>query len=322
MFWFWKKRGISVVVNNTINLRNPSPGFNDLFVREARRQGKDIEFWHRRRKADIVLLIGKTKFKDQMERFRKAGAKFVMRIDGIGVKDPSNPFTSLNWDTYQKVDAAIFQSQFCKDVWEKVFKIDRPSYIILNGADEKLFSRDGETENFGFKRFMVTAARWREWKNLKQVIDVFNELDDRELGLVVIGEGADVPKNPKIIHTGWMAHKQMAKVFRGADLFIYLPWYEWCPKVVSQALLTGLPVLCSYNGGTKELVQDCGIAVHGERDQNLEYFYPNPVNIEHAVKSARILLDKKERVRERPDLHLAKMVEDYYKVFEQVLEND
>lgn len=321
MFWFWKKRGITVVVNNTINLRNPSPGFNDLFVREARRQGRDITFWHRRSKADIVLLIGKTKFQDQMERFRKAGAKFVIRIDGIGVKDPSNPHKSYNWQTYQQCDAAIFQSQFCQEVWAKVFKIDRPSYIVLNGADEKVFSRQGQMENFGFRRFMVTAARWREWKNFKQVLEVFLALNEPDLGLVVIGEGIEIHKHPRIIYTGRLRHKQMAKIFRGADLFIYLPWFEWCPKVVSQALLTGLPVLCSYNGGTKELVQDCGIAVPGERDPELEYFYPNPVNLEQAVKSARILLEKNQRVRPRPDLYLAKMVEDYYKVFEQVLEN-
>jgi len=324
MLWFWKKRGIRVVVNNTINLRDPSPGFNDLFVRVARSQGRSIQFWRQpRKKADLVLLIGKTKFQDIFEHYRKAGAKFVLRLDGIGVKDPGNPYKpNTNYETYQKVDAVIFQSRFCQQVWEKVYQNTKPFYIIHNGADETKFAREGEKENFGFRRLIVTAARWREWKNLKQVIEVFLGLDDPDLGLAVLGEGAEVPKHPRILATGRLTHKKMGMVFRAAELLIYLPWFEWCPKVVSQALVAGLPVVCSYNGGTRELVRDCGIAVPGEKDDRLEYFYENPVKIQEAIAAVRKILEKPERVRPRPDLFAGKMVEEYYKVFEQVLDNE
>lgn len=319
MFWFHKNRGISVGINHPINLRNPSPGFTDLFAKEAIRQGRNVFNW-KKGKADIVLFIGKCKDWGRMEFFRKKGAKFVLRLDGIGVKDPANPEASWNYQTYNQVDSVIFQSKFCLDVWNKVFGSYKPSYIVLNGADEKIFSRDGEKLNFGFKKFMVTAARWRRWKNLEQVIEVFNALDDHELGLVVIGEDAQIPKHPRIIATGRLYHKEMAKIFRTADLFIYLPWFEWCPKVVAQAILTGLPVVCSYNGGTKELVLDCGITVRGEKDDELEYFYPNPVNIEDAVRAVRQTLEKRERVRERPDLFAGRMVEEYFRVFERTLD--
>jgi glycosyltransferase involved in cell wall biosynthesis len=256
-----------------------------------------------------------------MEHFKKQGAKFVQRLDGIGVKDPKNPFASINYQTHQEVNAAIFQSRFCLEVWEKTFGVGKPSCIVLNGADEKVFSREGKKNDFGFKRLMVTAARWREWKNLDQVIEVFEALDDKDLGLAVIGEGAEVPKHPRILAPGRLSHRRMAEVFRAADLFIYLPWYEWCPKVVAQALVTGLPVLCSYNGGTRELVRDCGRAVRGEKDAGLEYFYRNPVDLKEAVKAAGELLEKHERVKPRPDLYASKMVEGYFKVFEQALEN-
>lgn len=321
MLWFWKKRGIRVLVNNTINLRDPSPGFTDSFVREARRQGRKVDYW-RRGKADIVLLIGKTKFKDKMEHFRRQGAKFVQRIDGIGVEDQEHPEkNNYNYETYQKTDAVIFQSRFCQQAWQEFFGSTKPYTIILNGADELVFSREGEKEDFGFKRFIVTAARWREWKNLKQTIELFEALDDRELGLVVIGEDAQVPRHPRIVATGRLNHKQMARVFRAAEFFVYLPWFEWCPKVVAQALVAGLPVLCSYKGGTRELVDDCGMVVKGEKDHDLRHLGPNPVNLEQAVNAANTILQKRERIRTRPDLYLSKMVENYYAFFQKVLDN-
>ena len=156
-----------------------------------------------------------------------------------------------------------------------------------------------------------------------------------------MGDGAEVPKHPRIKATGKLSHKEMARIFRAGDLFIYLPWQEWCPKVVSQALVAGLPVVCSYRGGTKELVQDCGIVVSGAKDDDLEDFGPNPVNLDEAVKAVSSILEKADRCRtqpdanlseipkdisflgwrcrERPDLYLSTMVRQYFEAFEKVL---
>jgi len=322
MLWLKKKKRPVVGINFKPPLfRSPSPNFAEMFFWEAKRQGRKVVYW-KRTKPDILLIISKTSHQDLLDYYKKQGVKVVLRLDGVGVKDPSEPKKdNLNYLTATKSDFIIYQSHFCQRMWERLFSLKKPSQIIYNGADEQIFSREGKRENFGFKKLIVTAARWREWKNLKQVIDVFLNLDESDLGLAVIGDGADVPKHPKIIATGRLSHKKMAEVFRGADLMIYLPWFEWCPKVVVQALVCGLPVVCSNNGGTKELVGNCGIVVPGERDDEEPYLYPNPIKINYAIEAVKKLLNQPKPCPPRPDLYLSTMVEKYFEVFERVLES-
>jgi glycosyltransferase involved in cell wall biosynthesis len=242
-------------------------------------------------------------------------------MDGIGVKHGETPLKDNRvYNSFLKSEAVIYQSRFCEEIWQKVIGLEKSSTIILNGADEKIFSREGSKKGFGFKHMMVTAARWREWKGLDQVVETFLKLDRSDLGLVVIGANAKVPDHPRIISTGKLGHRAMAKIFRAADLFIYLPWHEWCPKVVSQALVAGLPMVCTYKGGTRELVQDCGIIVHGPKDDAVP-FEPNPANLDETVQAAKTLLANPARCRPRPDLFLSTMVNQYFEFFEKVLGN-
>jgi len=321
MLWFKKKKGPLVGINARPRFLPESPSFAEQFIKEARRQGRAVCHWQKQR-PDLVLLIGKTRYLDLVDEYRKKGVRFVQRIDGPGA-NPANPTVdNQNWDTYHKMDALIFQTKFCREAWESLLPMEKPAYIVFNGADEKIFSREGKKENFGFKRLIVTAARWRKWKNLSQMIELFRNLKRDDLGLVVAGTGAEVPRDKRILATGKLSHQQMARVFRAADLLLYLPWFEWCPKVVVQALVAGLPVVCSSNGGTKELVQDCGRLVPNQRNTVKDYYSPNPVEIEQGVKVVNDLLENRERVRPRPDLFLSAMVEGYFQVFEKVLDKN
>jgi len=320
---FRKREGFLVAINQKPRRFTRSPYFHEQFMEEARRQGKSVVFWERARNPSLVFVNDWTVDFARLEAYRKSGIKIVLRIDGAGIKDSRNPRKdNIIYQTSEFCDALIFQSEFCKEIWQRSFGLNKPNYIILNGADQRVFSRYGPKTDFGFKRMIVTAARWRQWKGLDQVIEVFLKLKREDTGLVVMGDDSKVPAHPSIKATGKLAHSEMAKIFRKADLFLYLPWQDWCPKVVAQALVSGLPVVCSYRGGTKELVQDCGIIVHGAKDDDLEDFGPNPVNLDEAVNAVNSLLEKGERCRERQDLYLSTMVTRYFEVFEKVLEQN
>ena len=315
-----RESGPLVAINHKPRVLPRSPHFGEQFFIEAKRQGRRVVYWEKNVKPDIILMIDWTLDFELLEHYRSQGVKVVLRMDGIGVKDGKKPEKDNRvYNTFLKSDAVIFQSKFCQEIWEKVFTLRLPSTIILNGADESIFSQEARPKNFGFPHFLVTAARWRPWKGLDQVVETFLKIDREDLGLVVIGANAEVPKHPRIVATGKLGHKQMAGVFRAADLFIYLPWHEWCPKVVAQALVAGLPVVCTYKGGTRELVQDCGIIVHGPKDEVVP-FAPNPANIEEAVQAVNTLLAKQERCRERQDLFLSTTVNNYFDFLQKVLD--
>jgi len=327
LLWLSRQRGPVVGINWRPRLiPSASPNFAEMFYWEAKRQGRRVVYW-KRAKPDILLLISKTVHQELLDEYRRRGVPVVLRLDGVGIKDPSDPKKgNVNYLTAQKANFIIYQSGFCQRIWERLFSLNKPSRVIYNGADERIFSPEGERENFGFKRLIITSARWRNWKNLAQMIEVFFALKRSDTGLVIIGDtreaGVEIPDHPQIITTGRLSHKKMARVFRSGDIFLYLPWYEWCPKVVVQALVCGLPVVCSFNGGTRELVGDCGITVPGERDNEEPYFYPNPIKIEQAVEAVNALLEQGKKIPPRPDLYLSTMVKKYFEVFEKVLEDN
>jgi len=158
------------------------------------------------------------------------------------------------------------------------------------------------------------------------MIEVFFALKRSDTGLVIVGDtreaGVEIPNHPQIITTGRLSHKKMARVFRSGDMFLYLPWYEWCPKVVAQALVCGLPVICLGRGGTRELVQDCGIILRSEKNEDLDWWGENRVNIKEAVEAINTLLEQGKKIPPRPDLYLSTMVRKYFEVFEKVLERN
>jgi glycosyltransferase involved in cell wall biosynthesis len=93
------------------------------------------------------------------------------------------------------------------------------------------------------------------------------EYDDPESGLVIIGTGfGEQIVHPNIKYIGKVPTDEIPKYLRGGDAFIHLAWLDHCPNSVVEALVCGLPVLCSHNGGTKEIVRSNGIVLKCEED--------------------------------------------------------
>jgi len=213
-----RQRGPVVGINWRPRLiPSASPNFAEMFYWEAKRQGRKVVDWKRSR-PDVLLIISKTVHQELLDEYRRRGVPVVLRLDGVGVKDPTDPKKgNINYLTAQKADFIIYQSGFCQRIWERLFSLNKPSRVIYNGADERIFSPEGE------------------------------RLKRSDTGFVIVGDtreaGVKIPDHPQIITTGRLSHKKMARVFRSGDIFLYLPWYEWCPKVVVQALVCGLPVV-------------------------------------------------------------------------------
>ena len=81
----------------------------------------------------------------------------------------------------------------------------------------------------------------------------------------------------------------MPQFLRGANAFIHLAWLDHCPNTVVEALCCGLPVLCTHNGGTKEIVRDNGIIIKCEEDYDFKKIaLYNPPECERETVAAGI----------------------------------
>ena len=219
----------------------------------------------------------------------------ILRLDGLyfdsantlGDSDRKNrPIRRA----YRKADGLIFQSEFDRRLF-KVFMDEAscPDIIIPNGAPE-IFTPKGGGFDYGFKKTLLCSAFWRAHKRLDCIIKGFIEYGNIDTGLVVLGEVAKRPiEHPRIKYMGHISPNALPQYLRGADAFIHLSWLDHCPNTVVEAICCGLPVLCTHNGGTKELVKDNGIVMKCESDYDFKRVdLYNPPKCDNKIVAAGI----------------------------------
>ena len=101
-----------------------------------------------------------------------------------------------------------------------------------------------------------------------------------------------------------------------ADAMIHLAWLDWCPNTVVEALSCGTPVLCSHNGGTKELVKNEGVVIQLEEDYRIgdkvPLYNPSIVDTKIIVEGIIEALEQ-STLFDRPDLDISYVAEQYEK---------
>ena len=141
-----------------------------------------------------------------------------------------------------------------------------PDVVIPNGAPSS-FSPHGSSFDYGYKKTLICAADWRAHKRLDCIVNGFLEYNNADTCLAILGKNVDKKVDyPNIKYLGQLSPNDLPNYLRGADAFVHLSWLDNCPNTVVEAICCGLPVLCTHNGGTKEIVRDNGIIIKCEED--------------------------------------------------------
>jgi len=151
------------------------------------------------------------------------------------------------------------------------------SIVINNGAHIKGFNQDQllKRKNRLSERVILASSKWRRHKRLKECIQSFallpKEYSDVKLkiaGHVDESEQTDLirmvnneNKSNKIEFLGNISQEKIYIENMNATCFLHLSWFDHCPNSVIEAMSCGTPVVCSNQGGTKELIEKtkCGL---------------------------------------------------------------
>ena len=137
-------------------------------------------------------------------------------------------------------------------------------HTIRNGVDVQRFksvSRSAARQRFGLEEsdfvLVFVGSGW-ERKGLPWLLKFMTgRSDDPHLKLLIVTRDrmrGKVP--PNVILTGPLSDVEAA--YAAADVLTFLPIYEPCSNVVSEALATGIPVVTTSFNGASELI-DSGI---------------------------------------------------------------
>ena len=152
---------------------------------------------------------------------------------------------------------------------------------------------------------LLTAARLAPWKGIDRLLQAFAVLRARGIAarLVIAGDGPEGPRLKALAGTlqiedsvMWLGNVERGRILhwmKTATLFLLLSEYEGLSHVLLEAMVEGLPVVVSGNGGNLELISDRrnGVIVN-PRDPHqiaavLEELLGNPGERERLAAAAR-----------------------------------
>lgn len=254
-------------------------------------------------------------------------AKKILRLDGL-YHDLSLDSDKRNEgirSTYHSVDGVVFQCDFARRMAYRHFgKPAKAKHeaVIYNGVGDD-FVPEGPAYDFGFEHTIIVSGKWT-WpsKRFPDMVECFLALEREDVGLAVLGEVEQKIEHPRIKYCGFVSPKELPQYYRGADVMMHLAYTDWCPNAVVEALACGVPVITTHNGGVPELIQGSGIVIKSDPDYDMEFVdFRELPKVKHELVAEAIdliLEDKREFIRERPDLLMARCGEQYLEFFRKV----
>jgi glycosyltransferase involved in cell wall biosynthesis len=212
---------------------------------------------------------------------KKCGCKVVVNQNGTA---------SLGWygDGWQKAniplkqaldkaDYIVFQSSFCKQAADlHLGKRDTPSEVLHNPVDTDFFTPSRE----GFRHRLLLAGSHHQFYRVKSALDTLIHLLPHQpsAGLTIAGKYRWLPDEEQckdqmleyirskgltghITVEGAYTQKEARKLFQNHDILIHTKYNDPCPRLVVEALSSGLPIAYSCSGGVPELVGEAGIGI-------------------------------------------------------------
>ena len=210
---------------------------------------------------------------------RRAGADLVLHsIHGFGFHDGQPAavralFLGLERMASRWTDAfvAVSEENIRLGVREGIFRADRCRLIRSGFETRRFLSGSGEEGRrlLGLPTGVPVVGTVAVFKPQKAPLD-FVAVAQRvaaaspEARFVMVGDGelrqaaeravASASLSDRFLFAGWRA--EIPDILRAFDVFLLTSRWEGLPKVVPQALLSGVPVVATAVDGTREIVED------------------------------------------------------------------
>lgn len=234
---------------------------------------------------------------------------YVLRLDGLyfDTLETLGSNRTLNTPIFQSIKKAsglVFQSAFARQMFQNFYDQGElpESRIILNGAPippiSTLSRHDYNLPEDAF--LIVCAANWRRWKRLEEIIALTKRIRQQyNVHLLVIGQvhGQQLARSEYISYLGTVHPGDILKYYQLADMLIHIAWLDTCPNTVIEAVTSGLPVLCSNQGGTPDIVKTCRAGIISLCDEDydgshlVDLYHPPQPDMDILEKDALMMIE-------------------------------
>ena len=223
--------------------------------------------------------------------------KIILITHGIEVW---NKIRGVKFNLLKKANLILAVSQYTKEKICEVQGISDKNIIVFPNAIDpyflipKKFSKANSTKNkYRLKEkgiVILTVARMsnkEKYKGYDKILNIIPEIKELEYGnikYIIVGK-YDVEEKVRInkiiaknnlqgdvILTGFVSEEQLVDIYLASDVFVMPSLGEGFGIVFIEALVCGLPILVSNEGGSKEIIEKIpfGIAVDSSNKQAIK----------------------------------------------------
>jgi glycosyltransferase involved in cell wall biosynthesis len=267
---------------------------------------------------DAVLIVGATRRLGSLWRAKRDGVPIYQRLNGMNWlhrrrrtgwrhylrAEVANRM--LRWTRDHLASGVIYQSQFAKDWWERVYgPTPGSAHVVLNGIDLEQFTPQGQEQPPDDRaQILIVEGRLAGGYELglEHALALGEKLSaQRNIELVVAGRvEPDLQAESQarvqfpIRWMGLLPADEIPALDRSSHLLFSADIHPACPNAVVEALACGLPVVSFKTGALPELVSpQAGILVeYGSDPWQLQT--PDFESLAHAADH---VLDNQEAFR-------------------------
>ena len=209
---------------------------------------------------------------------------YVYRVDGVGydTSRSNEHLTGVNdliVDGINESIGIVYQTHHSKKMVDSFLDIKpNKSTIIINGTNLEKFCPNGDDFRVALNisenaLVFISSAKWRPQKRLEDIVEVFKIFKKTHIGethLIIIGVEKEIDYSNNIIYLPIVENEDMPKYLRSADIYLFFSWLDACPNSVLEAIACNIPVICTNQGGTKEILNatNGGIIVNADEEYN------------------------------------------------------
>jgi glycosyltransferase involved in cell wall biosynthesis len=223
---------------------------------------------------------------------------------------------------HNRADAVVYQAEFCRRCALDWLQVDEPTNarVLLNPVDLEVFApksvADEEdsgptassvlatdatqitsfrillagSHQFAYRvRTALEALAQLDEEFLMIVAGAYNWGDSQESALAEANEWAvSLGVSDRVEFQGRYLQSEAPMLFAKADVLLHTKVMDPCPRLVAEALASGLPVVYAASGGLPEMVSsDAGVWV--ESDENFQEEVPAvPSDFAEAIRKVRM----------------------------------
>jgi glycosyltransferase involved in cell wall biosynthesis len=155
----------------------------------------------------------------------------------------------------------LCNSEFTARDVRELLHVEPERVHVAHPAAAPVFAAAGERAELG-RPYALSVATLEPRKNLETLLDA-HALLSGELALAVVGASGWGPQPrldaPGVIRLGYVDDEELARLYRGASVFVYPSRFEGFGLPVLEAMKSGVPVVASAHSSIDEACGDAAV---------------------------------------------------------------